>query len=301
MIPQPFPYQGSKRRIATQILPYIPGDTRILIEPFCGSAAVSIAAAANGLARSFALNDLNPSLMDLWRAILDEPGDLLADYSRLWNEQLPDPKAYFFKVREDFNADPKPHRFLYLLARIVKGSVRYSADGRFNQSADNRRSGMHPTRMRRQIMGTCELMSGRTQLTACDFRLAAETADVPDLLYMDPPYQGTSSARDHRYYSGLAFEEFVDSLAGMNARRLSYIVSYDGRTGAKKHGEYLPSSLELVRLDVDAGVSTQSTLLGDRSMTVESLYLSPALSARLQESSPVFLRPLQMTQSAEVS
>ncbi len=298
MIPQPFPYQGSKRRLAAQILPYIPADTQILFEPFCGSAAVSIAAAANGLARSFALNDLNPSLIDLWRAILEEPADLLDAYSRLWNDQLSDRKAFFFKVREEFNADPKPHYFLYLLARIVKGSVRYSSDGRFNQSADNRRSGMHPTRMRRQIMRTYELMAGRTRLITGDFRSAAELAETHDLLYMDPPYQGTSSARDHRYYSGLAFEEFVDFLDQMNARELSYIVSYDGRTGAKVHGKHLPTKLELIRLDINAGVSAQSTFLGNRNMTIESLYLSPALNARLREHPPALQRPLQFVEAS---
>ena len=300
MIPQPFPYQGSKRRIASHILPHIPADTRVLIEPFCGSSAVSIAAAANGLARSFVLNDLNPSLMDLWRAILEKPAHLLAGYSRLWNEQLPDRKAYFFKVRDEFNADPEPSRFLYLLARIVKGSVRYSTDGRFNQSADNRRSGMHPKRMRRQIMATHELMAGRTTAIVGDFRVAAELAQADDLLYMDPPYQGTSSVRDHRYYSGLGFGEFVDALNQMNHRGLSFIISYDGRTGTKQHGQFLPSELQLSRLEIDAGVSTQSTLLGGRSKTIESLYLSPALSARLSDQPAALQRPLQFSPLLEV-
>ena len=35
--PHPFPYQGSKRGIAKQILPCFPADTRRLLEPFCGS------------------------------------------------------------------------------------------------------------------------------------------------------------------------------------------------------------------------------------------------------------------------
>jgi DNA adenine methylase len=49
-LPQPIPYQGSKRNIATQILKYVPWGTKRIIEPFAGSAAVSIAAAYRGLA-----------------------------------------------------------------------------------------------------------------------------------------------------------------------------------------------------------------------------------------------------------
>lgn len=292
LAPQPFPYQGSKRRIARHILPHIPPGTMTLYEPFCGSAAVSLAAAANGLASSFALNDLNPSLMRLWRSILDQPAELAADYSRLWHEQLPDRKDYFFRIRTKFNETQEPHHLLYLLARIVKGSVRYSADGRFNQSADNRRNGMQPSKMRRNIMATSALLAGRTSLSAGDFRVATEKATAQDLIYMDPPYQGTSATRDHRYYSGLSFGEFVHALAVMNERHLSYIVSYDGRTGAKRHGQYLPADLDLERIDVFAGRSTQATLLGSTDSTVESLYISPALRNRLRETQPALMQPL---------
>lgn len=44
-VPHPIPYQGSKRNLAKQILSFFPNDTRVLFEPFAGSAAISIAAA----------------------------------------------------------------------------------------------------------------------------------------------------------------------------------------------------------------------------------------------------------------
>ena len=40
-IPHPFPYQGSKRGIARHILAHFPRDVDCLIEPFCGSGAIS--------------------------------------------------------------------------------------------------------------------------------------------------------------------------------------------------------------------------------------------------------------------
>jgi hypothetical protein len=62
---------------------------------------------------------------------------------------------------------------------------------------------------------------------------------------------------------------------------MSYLVSYDGRTGGKTHGRRLPPSLGLQLVELDAGRSSQSTLLGRAEKTVESLYLSPALVERL--------------------
>lgn len=283
-VPHPFPYQGSKRGIAKFILPYFPAGLDRLVEPCCGSAAVSIAAAAQGLARRFWLNDLNAPLMALWQEIVERPEELVADYARLWHDQQSDMKEFFFGVRREFNESRQPSHLLYLLARIVKGSIRYNADGGFNQSPDNRRSGMRPSVMRRQLLGVHRLLAGRTNLSADDFRRVALESTPQDLVYIDPPYQGTSRARDKRYCDGVDYDEFVDTLRTMNGRGISYVVSYDGRTGDKTHGRLLPPVLNLHHLYVPAGRSTQATLLGQACETVESLYLSPALVGRLRYS-----------------
>lgn len=94
-VPHPFPYQGSKRGIAKYILPHFPSNVRCLIEPFCGSGAISIAAAAHGIAERFALNDLNEPLMGLWSEILSRPGALCDEYEKQWLGQQPDRKSYF--------------------------------------------------------------------------------------------------------------------------------------------------------------------------------------------------------------
>lgn len=279
--PHPFPYQGSKRAISRHILPYIPDGADLLVEPFCGSAAVALAAASRDKAQRFWLNDANEPLMSLWREILDQPLRLAERYEQLWRDQLADRKTYFFRVREQFNQTKAPHLLLYLLARIVKGSVRYSADGRFNQSPDNRRFGMRPDAMRTQLLGVSGLLSQRTKITAIDFCGVAAQTTTEDVIYMDPPYQGTSSSRDHRYYGGLPYTEFVAALAVMNSAWKSYIISYDGQTGNKLHGELLPAHLGLRRLEIRAGRSSQSTLLGRDCETIESLYLSPAFVERL--------------------
>ena len=279
--PHPFPYQGSKRSICHHILPHIPAGANRLVEPFCGAAAVSLATAVRGSAQRFWLNDANVPLMALWREILERPLPLAESYERLWREQLPDRKAFFFQVRRQFNQTHAPHLLLYLLARIVKGAVRYSTDGQFNQSADNRRWGMKPEAMRLQLLGVSAALVDRTTISAQDFRTVVSETTVDDVIYMDPPYQGTSCTRDHRYYDGLPFADFVHALRALNAAGKSYIVSYDGQTGAKQHGEPLPPDLGLRHLHIHAGRSSQSTLLGRDCETVESLYLSPALIERL--------------------
>ncbi len=282
-IPHPFPYQGSKRSIVNHILSKFPVRVGRLIEPFCGAGAVSIAAAARGVTRSFYLNDANESLMALWREILERPTELADAYETLWHQQQADKKAFFAATRDEFNRFHRPHHLLYLLARIVKGSVRYSGAGHFNQSADNRRAGMRPQIMRRNICGVSALLAGKTKITAGDFRAVLSVCNKHDLIYMDPPYQGTSFCRDHRYFSGLSFDDFVAALDSLTKRDLSFIVSYDGETGDKKHGKTLPLSLGMAHFRIPAGRSTQATLLGMRVDTVESLYLSAPLVEQLHQ------------------
>jgi DNA adenine methylase len=279
--PPPFPYQGSKRKLAPAIVACVPEDVTAFFEPFCGSAAVSLAVGTVLPALPIYLNDYNQALADLWLSVLEQPEDLAEAYRALWTQQLDDPRAFYDEMRDKFNATGDPVLFLYLLARCVKAAVRYNSSGEFNQSPDNRRLGSKPDRMRANILAAAGILRGRTTVTSVDFQEAMAGATESDVVYMDPPYQGVSTNRDRRYADVLAYETFVDALNSLNKRNISYIISYDGRTGSKVHGKPLPSSLGLHHFDIEAGRSSQSTLAGRDDETVESLYLSAPLIKRL--------------------
>lgn len=277
-VPHPIPYQGSKRNLAPVILSYFPQNFARLVEPFAGSAAVSLAAAQWGLTDRFWINDAHLPLIDLWREIIDYPERLGEKYSRLWRAQLGREREYYDVVRRKFNESHKPEYFLYLLARCVKAAIRYNGNGGFNNSPDNRRKGARPDTMRKRIAGASYLLQGRTELTACDFREVLARCGPSDLIYMDPPYQGVCGSRDNRYCPRIERQEFCAGLASLNEKGCRYIVSYDGRTGIKTYGESLPKRLRLLHIEVHAGRSTQATLLGRDCDTYESLYISPALA-----------------------
>ena len=98
---------------------------------------------------------------------------------------------------------------------------------------------------------------------------------------MDPPYQGVCANRDPRYIEGLSFDDLVETLDDLNVERVSFILSYDGRTGAKVFGTTFaqvawPDSDRARRWPL-----VPSHTVGACGNTVESLYLSPALVARI--------------------
>lgn len=284
-VPHPIPYQGSKRNIAKFILPFFPTQIDILIEPFAGSAAISIAAAFKGKASRFLLNDINRPLMALWNEIINNPKRIADNYESLWNEQTGRERDFYDLIRDKFNKTQRPDYLLYLLARCVKASIRYNTIGEFNQSPDNRRKGRNPYDMRDNIIAIARLFYDRTIITSLDYKEVFKAASTKDLIYMDPPYQGVCTGRDQRYYGAINHEEFIKELAELNSRNLSFILSYDGRMGDRIYGIELPYDLDLHRIEIKAGRSTQSTLLGRSDITYESIYLSKALIDRLGISS----------------
>ena len=243
---------------------------------------MSIAVAVRRLARRYLINDANSPLAALWTEIIEDPEGLATRYSLVWDQQGETEIAYFKDVRTEFNKTHRADHLLFLLARCCKAAVRYNQKGEFNQAADPRRRGMLPSTMRRNLLATSGLLKGKARVLSMDYTQVCRAAKAKDVIYMDPPYQGVCKERDSRYSSALAYNRFVDSLFEMKARNLSYIVSYDGRTGDKTYGDPLPDNLELTLIELQAGRSSQATLLGRNDITYESLYLSAPLMERIE-------------------
>ena len=136
---------------------------------------------------------------------------------------------------------------------------------------------MHPRRMWREVLGASAVLRGRATARCLEVEAALADAGPRDLVYLDPPYEGTSTGRDGRYHQGFDRVRLIALLGALDRRGVPFLLSYDGRSGGKTYGQPLPEGLGLVRLDLRAGRSSQATLLGRALETVESLYVSRAL------------------------
>ena len=274
----PIPYQGSKRQLAAAILSFIePGRFLRLVEPFVGSAAVTLAAASKKICGAFLIADALLPLMGIWHEILEKPNVIASRYRQIWRSQLDDPRVRYNAIRGEFNRDREPAKLLFLLARCVKNSVRFNPSGEFNQSPDNRRLGVKPETEETEILAAHHLLAGHCQIQCGDFRETLRLATPDDIVYLDPPYQGTSDGRDRRYIRGVKRDEIIEALEQLNKRNVQFILSYDGACGDKAYGETLPAWLGAQKIFVDAGRSSQGTLNGKNLRTMESLYLSAGL------------------------
>ncbi|HEY8284408.1 MAG TPA: DNA adenine methylase, partial [Chloroflexota bacterium] len=277
----PIPYQGSKRLLAPRILAYVAGlRFRRFYEPFGGSAAITIAAAQMSLADEYVVADSLTPLAALWRSILHAPAVTADRYERIWIGHQDDKIEHYYKIRAEFNRLQDPVQLLYLLARCAKNAPRFNQHGHFNQSPDKRRLGMHPWKMRLHLLGASSLLGKRTQILEGDFEDTLADATPHDLVYMDPPYEGTSTGVDRRYHQGMNRERLIRELKALNGRRIPWLLSYDGQCGTKRYGDYLPEDVNAERVALNAGRSSQATLNGRSEVTVESLYVSRMLLAK---------------------
>lgn len=280
-VPHIVQYQGSKRILAPQILRFIPMKFNRLVEPFAGMAAITIAVAKQNRANYYLVNDLNAPLVDILKSAIETPNELYFEYSKVWNDQFTYPSGsveHFYKIREDFNnGQQTAANMLYLLARCVKGSVRYGSNGQFNQSPDKRRYGTAPQTLKANLTAISYYLSGKTSFMSKDYREVLDEAKTGDVVYMDPPYQGVSNVRDSRYFSGIDFYDFVEAVDNLNRRGIDFLISYDGKCGDRQYGEDLPEELGLQKVLLNAGLSSQSILLGKKEITYEALYVSKRL------------------------
>ena len=276
-VPHPIPNQGSKRRLANAVLSHVPPHKyKRLIEPFAGSAAITLAAASRDLFTSFLIADALDPLIALWQGIIHSPEEIANQYEVLWNRERRKPIEEYYLVRSEFNIDRNPAKLLYLLARCVKNAVRFNPSGEFNQSPDKRRTGTHPKTMRAELNAAHLLLRGRSQAVTCDFMSLFEEARPGDFFYLDPPYQGTSEGRDQRYFESVSRNRIVEGLSLLNAKGVPFVLSYDGSCGNLNYGEPLPTGLA-DRVLLDVGRSSQATLNGKDHVTIESLYISRCL------------------------
>lgn len=276
-LPHPIPYQGSKRNLASQILEFFPNSFDRLIEPFAGSAAMTIASAFHLKGERFIVNDINEPLIGLWKTIINEPEAICSEYRSIWQGQEGREEKHYYEIRDQFNKTKDPKYLLFLLAKCVKAAVRYNAQGHFNQSPDKRRMGRSPSLMENDIFRTSNLLKGKTELYSTDYQHILDMATSDDLVYMDPPYQGTGQNGGFNYAGNIDFHNFVISLYDLNKRNVPFILSYDGRTGEKTYGNPLPDDLNLTKIEINAGRSSQATLLNRKEITFEALYLSQSL------------------------
>ena len=125
-------WAGGKTKLVPFIELNLPSKPRRrLVEPFAGSAALSLALDFD----AYLLNDANPDLIGLYRLLKQEKQEFI-DFAHSFFIPENNRESRFYELREQFNhSNDLPERsalFIYLNRHAFNGLCRYNSKGKFN-------------------------------------------------------------------------------------------------------------------------------------------------------------------------
>lgn len=190
----PIRWAGGKAQLLETLRPLI--DQRrsyagTYYEPFLGGAAVALSMSEDV---TVVASDSNEELMELWVAIRDRPAALSKIIERYREAHS---KSHYYNVRSSLGLGlvERAARFLYLNRTCFNGLYRKNRAGGFNVPIGRGKPSALPT------YGELVALSSRVKrswmIQHCDFEDVVDAATEGDVVFADPPYDGT-----HDYSSG---------------------------------------------------------------------------------------------------
>jgi DNA adenine methylase len=272
-------WSGSKRsaaRILCKLWPQIRASARYF-EPFVGGGSMlPVRPIVEGVA-----GDTIKELVDLWTEIRDHPDEVIKHYSRLWHQRQSEGYLVFYRVRERFNEEKNPLDLFFLSRTCVNGLIRFNAKGEFNNSLHHTRPGIHPDRLSEIVYSWSSVLSG-IKFLACDYRITLNSAETGDIVFLDPPYVGTKG----RYHpESFDFEALYKELERLNTIGAYWMLTLDGKAGARIYNEQIPRSLYQASISIPTGNSPFTRLMNTSlDGVVESVYFNFDPPAKLLSS-----------------
>ena len=202
MASKPFlKWAGGKHKLVPFIEHNLPSSARKrLIEPFCGSAALSLALDFE----HYLLNDINADVIGLFRILKEEKSGFI-DYARSFFNSDNNNDSKFYELREQFNSSKNLHErsalFIYLNRHAFNGLCRYNSKGAFNVPFGRYKSPYFP----QQEMEGFIQKSDRVELMCGDFQTTLSLIDNTDTVYCDPPYAPLSPTASFTTYAKEGF------------------------------------------------------------------------------------------------
>lgn len=210
-------YTGSKRHYAAEIAAIFPEyDTAYL--PFCGGCSFLPYLDGQVIA-----SDLCASLIAALNTVKNTPETLLDLYSTVRLEYIKD-RNFYYKIRNDFNADQSRGDLFYILTRLCfNGLIRWNSEGKFNVSCHFSRDGIEPERLRKVFHSWEQVLSRATFLNE-DYRVTFDRAKSGDLVVCDPPYLNTKGQYQNEIFN---FSQLWENLELLNSKNVKWVLCLD--------------------------------------------------------------------------
>lgn len=191
-------WAGGKRRLVPYLAQLIPLPAERLVEPFAGSAALSLALAAS--VESLWLNDLNPELINVFRQLKEHPSRLI-DRTKDLFDPVNNTAEVYYQLRNVFNMShdglERAALFLYLNRHGYNGLCRFNTAGEFNVPFGRYNMPYFPAR---ELQEAASILT-KADISMLDFEDVLDRCVPGDVVYCDPPYVPLSDTASFTDYS----------------------------------------------------------------------------------------------------
>jgi len=256
----PLRYPGGK----TWLLPYVMEYLRFhniqlgtIIEPFAGSASISIGLLKRGLADKAYLSESDPLLVAFWRTVFNNNSEFLEAVRSL---EISMETWYDFRKYLARDASLKYREIELALAFLFYNRTNYSGiikagpiGGRRQLSENKLQCRFNVTGIIRKIQALSDL-GDKVKIELYDGieflrKIGRMYEDDPIFIYVDPPYYKAGKVLYRDYFTDKQHEELADVLD--NITEYPWLVSYDDSEFIRKL--YSKSHLQYVYTDYQAG------------------------------------------------
>lgn len=251
-------WAGGKYKLVPFIESNFPKHTKRtrLIEPFCGSAALSLSLEFD----EYLLNDINQDLINLYISLKKEKQQFI-DYAKSFFVAENNTELAFLSLRDLFNNSKNDEErsalFIYLNRHSFNGLCRYNAQGKFNVPFGRYKSPYFPEAELQAFVRK----SSRIQLSCGNFHTALKQAREHDIVYCDPPYVPLSDTASFTSYAknGFNLQEQKDlALSSEQTAQQSEIVLISNHNTQFTRDIYANAKLAFVEVQRNIAAKSES-------------------------------------------
>src|SRR5919107_448023 len=224
-LPQIHPFvkwAGGKTQLLSRLDEVIPSGFNQYFEPFLGGGAMFFHLISNkNIGFTAYLSDLNGELINTYRVIQNDVERLIEVLKKNENEYKKNPSRYYYELR-DYN-NP-------LNKTCYNGLYRVNRNGIFNVPMGKYKNPVICDSSKLKKVSSA-LRHSKAIIKVADYKqILFENVKGNDLVYLDPPYNPTSSTANFTYYTDYGFdnkdqEDLANIFGRLNDRKCKVLLS----------------------------------------------------------------------------
>lgn len=200
-------WAGGKTQLLPELDPLIPQDFGSYFEPFVGGGAMFFHLVAKNRPFKAYLTDKNPDLINAYSVVKNDLKSLISALRKNQSAFNQSRDEYYYKLRKrtKFVSDAeRAARFITLNRTCYNGLYRVNKNGVFNVPIGSYRNPLICDVNNLEKV-SANLKFADAWIKSIDYKDALEMAEAGDFVYLDPPFDPTSSTSNFTSYTEYGF------------------------------------------------------------------------------------------------